>query len=238
MGEINVFAISKDEAGKASAFLMPEVLEALKAGLPVTSLIAVDSEEALGALAGAIDGEVFEIKSLYVSPGKRRMGAGRALVESLEELLSETDIVIRAQYTVENEDNAVLMPFFKSMGFKEDPLETPAFLTGYLEDLHITGTGEKPEMNILTFSEVSKQILKVMTNTCIKNGYPVPEEGFASDKLDGELSLCAMKGMEGRAYVTTEILSEELVFVSTLWTLPEYAPQLMVMLERLIKGLK
>ena len=49
--------------------------------------MAVIDGEAVGALAGAINEHIFEIWSLYVEPGHRRKGAGRALVDALEKLL-------------------------------------------------------------------------------------------------------------------------------------------------------
>lgn len=60
--------------------------------------MAVIDGEAVGALAGAINEHIFEIWSLYVEPGHRRKGAGRALVDALEKLLeSVAGMPIRAR---------------------------------------------------------------------------------------------------------------------------------------------
>ena len=69
---MNIYTIRPEQADMASSLLLPEVTEAIKEGLPVTSLIATDNGRAVGALAGAIDDEGFHIVSLYVHPTFRR----------------------------------------------------------------------------------------------------------------------------------------------------------------------
>ena len=133
MSEIKAFPIREDEALKASPFFSQEVFDALKKGLPLTAFVAVKDSEAIGAVAGAIDGYIFEIWSIYVDPEYRRQGAGTALINALEELLESVTedktavagMPIRVRYTSLTEDNRALRPFFLKLGFVEDPIPHP-----------------------------------------------------------------------------------------------------------------
>ena len=66
MSEIKAFPIREDEALKASPFFSQEVFDALNKGLPLTAFVAVKDSEAMGAVAGAIDGHIFEIWSTLI----------------------------------------------------------------------------------------------------------------------------------------------------------------------------
>ncbi|MBQ9442780.1 MAG: GNAT family N-acetyltransferase [Lachnospiraceae bacterium] len=71
-----------NEAEDISGYLRPEVETVLKKGLPVTAYAAACDGTIAGAIAGAIDNEVFEIWSLYVDPEYRRRGVGSALIQT------------------------------------------------------------------------------------------------------------------------------------------------------------
>ncbi len=240
MSEIKIYpVISKEEVKRAQSLLSEQVTEALSKGLPATALVAVEDELAIGALAGAIDDEVFEIVSLYVVPEKRRQGAATALVEKLIEILDDEDIAIRAQYTVENEDNSALMPFFQSMGFFNDRISYPTYYIGYLDDIKIDyRNARKIDGKIVSFSEVSSILLKSTSNDSMSHGFPIPDGGLTDDKLERDLCFCVVKDGKIGAYVTVKNLEDGLLEIPAIWSGLQNPMETVSMVFRLVGALK
>ncbi len=250
MSEIQTYPIGKDEAEKASPFLSQEAEKALLKGLPVTALAAVLDGNAIGALAGAIDGYVFEIWSIYVDPEHRRKGAGRALIGALEKLLEGSEGVmttaagmpIRARYTAVSKDNETLLPFFLGMGFNGDPIPHPMYYMGYLDDIKsrnkLSARMFQSSDEILPFSRTSERILKLTSNQSIQQGFPVPEGGLLSDRVDRDLSFCTIHGDKIKAYVTAEDRGDNMVEISSLWSGIDNPVVLLAMLIKVIDALR
>ena len=100
MVDIKIVPLEKEHADSAGRLMLEQPREALKRGLPVPAFAAVADNVAVGAIAGAVaEGGVFEIHSLFVVPGYRRQGIGRA------------------EYTLENSDQKTLAPFFEALDF-------------------------------------------------------------------------------------------------------------------------
>ena len=250
MGEIKIYPIGQEEAEKAGQFLVKEAEETLAKGLPLTALVAVIDGEAVGALAGAINEHIFEIWSLYVEPGHRRKGAGRALVDALEKLLesvagdktSVAGMPIRARYTSVIDDNKTLRPFFLKLGFMEDPLPHPMYYIGYLDDVKsrekLSSRSFTKVSGIIPFSKVEDRLLIDASNVSAKQGYPMPEGGLLSGRVSRELSFCTVRGGKIAAYVTVEEVDSDLVEVSALWSGLDNPVELLSMLIILIDALR
>jgi len=71
MSDYKIYPILAEQADIADALLLPEIAVALKRKLPITAFVAVDGNFAVGAIAGFIEGDTFEIRSLYVIPNYR-----------------------------------------------------------------------------------------------------------------------------------------------------------------------
>lgn len=240
MSDIKIYPIaSKEEVKKAEPLIDREVYAALKKGLPVTALVAVQDGVAIGALAGAIDGDVFEIASLYVVPEKRRLGVGRALVEKLIELTDDEDIAIRAQYTLVNDDNAPLVPFFRSLGFYNDRISFPAYYIGSLEDIKVDYKHSKRiDGKIVSFSEASTILLKTASNFSMSHGYPVPEGGLTDERLEKDLCFCVIKDGKVQAYATVWNLEDGLLEIPALWSGLENPMETISMVLRLVGAIR
>ena len=250
MSEIKAFPIREDEALKASPFFSQEVFDALKKGLPLTAFVAVKDSEAIGAVAGAIDGYIFEIWSIYVDPEYRRQGAGTALINALEELLESVTedktavagMPIRVRYTSLTEDNRALRPFFLKLGFVEDPIPHPMYYVGYLDDIKsrdkISSRSLTRVSGIVPFSQTEDKLLKLASNVSAQQGYPMPEGGLLSGSVNRELSFCIVREGKIGAYVTVEEIDEDLVEVSALWSGLENPMELLSMLLILIDALR
>lgn len=250
MSEIKAFPIREDEALKASPFFSQEVVDALNKGLPLTAFVAVKDSEAMGAVAGAIDGHIFEIWSIYVDPQYRRQGAGTVLINALEELLESVTedktavagMPIRVRYTSLTEDNRALRPFFLKLGFVEDPIPHPMYYVGFLDDIKsrdkISSRSLTRVSGIVPFSQTEDKLLRLASNVSAQQGYPMPEGGLLSGSVNRELSFCIVREGKIGAYVTLEEIDEDLVEVSALWSGLENPMELLSMLIILIDALR
>ena len=239
MSEVKVYVITKEAAEKTRSLFLPEIAEVPEDGLPTTALAAVKDEMTVGALAGAIKGDVFEIYSLYVEPEYRRKGVARELIWKLEELLSDSGMAIRAQFTVEDGDSGTLPPFFMSMGFTDDPLLYPSYYMGYLGDLNLEDkTGGKSDGDIVSFAEVNETLLREMSHIFAGEGAPLPENGLTSPEVDKELSFCVLHEEKIVSYATVEPIDEKTVYISSVWTAHNNPRQMLFMLFKLVGALK
>lgn len=60
MGNVRILAASKEQAEIVAPFMGAEAAEALKKGLPITVLAAVDSDGVAGVLSGMMDKGAFD----------------------------------------------------------------------------------------------------------------------------------------------------------------------------------
>ena len=240
MNDIRVYPLDRDEAEMAGRFLLPEAVAALKKDLPVTVLVAVEDGRAVGALAGAIDGEVFELCSLYVEPGCRRRGAGTALIQRLSELVDEDETAIRAQFTPVDEEGEALRSFLRKMGFYEDAPLYPRYYIGYLEDIQLGGTGSriKGGVPILSFAETDEKLLKSADRKGFREGWPMPDGGLAGEDADRRLSLCVVKDKEIQAYVTAADRKDGLVEITSMWSRLENPREAHYMFSQFVENLR
>ena len=220
--------------------MLPQMRKALGEGLPVPALTAVIDGKAVGAIAGAAAGMgVFEIHSLYVAPEYRRQGAGRALIDSIAELTDSMGLGLKAEYTLQDEDNKTLEPFFVANDFVDDPVEYPMYCLGRLENLSINVRGsQRMYKGIQPFLETPGRMLEAATLRSFKTGWPLPEGGLMSDKTDREMSYCVSDGDKIRAYVAVEPMAYEMVRISALWSELNDPREMMVMLSRTLERMK
>ncbi len=265
MENIRICAITNDIADKACGLIFPEVLEALKEGLYVTAFAAVIEDIAVGGLAGVTDGGVFDIASIYVLPEYRRRGVGRALIEWLEELLTDGDdasVYIRAEYTMLDEDNKTLYPFFLALNFIEDDTGLPMYYTGLLGDLYLDDIPLNKEKRVseisdeeggsdvaltqnrlkdkkvLSFTEAGKMLLRSATAEAASGGFPLPEGGLSSERLDADLSFCVAEEEKIRAYIAVEPIEKDLIKIPALWSSLSDPRMLMTMLSYAVNAVK
>ncbi|MBO6137920.1 MAG: GNAT family N-acetyltransferase [Lachnospiraceae bacterium] len=237
MSDIEIYRLTQENAKDAAGILLPEVVQALKEDKPVTVLAAMDGNTVIGALGGAVDGGAFEIASLFVHPDHRRRGAGQKLIWSLQDIM-EDELVIKADYNVENEDNKTLRPFFDSMGFKTERAVYPSYYIASLNRLRTSSIIEKEEESILYFSEVPDSLIRAASNTGFEKGYPMPEGGLLAANIDKHMSFCVVKDDKMSAYVAVEPIDEEMVKVSALWSETPNPKELIVMLSRMLRELR
>lgn len=221
---IRVFFIDtadEEAVKKTEGLVSAEVMEAMKRKLPVTVFLAAYGNMAAGVLAGAVNNGIFDIESLYVAPEYRRLGIGTALIDRLRQTLLMKDIMIRAEYTLENEEKRAFSSFFKSNGFSRERIKIPCYYLSTIGDMK-TEQDERLrnryEGTILPFKEISDSVLKTASAYSKNEGFPLPEGGLLSDRVDRDLSFSALSNGRIMAYIAVEKDRDGLVLIPALWS--------------------
>ena len=242
MSEIQIVAVTEEQYGNAAVMMLPEVAELLSKGMPMTVLAAVTENIAVGVLAGMVDSETrsFIISSLYVHPDYRRSGAGRELVWRLEDILDEADeqLVIRAEYTLQDPDNLTLKPFFTEMGFRQEKVSFPAYYVTEVEDIRINESGDERDDQIHSFDSVPDMLLKAAANRSISDGLTLPEGGLTAENIDRETSYCVLDKEAVNAFMAVENMDEELLRIPALWSELKNPKEMIKMIESSLKTIK
>ena len=216
---MNIYMIRPEQADMASSLLLPEVTEAIKEGLPVTSLIATDNGRAVGALAGGIDDEGFHIVSLYVHPTFRRKGVAHALVEKLMDILEDQDVLIRVDYTRETAEQDSLRPFLVREGFYQDEKIYPAYYIATLDELKgaWSQSGFPRGYDLRTFSDLSEDLLRKASNEAIERETLLWPGGLLSEEISEDLSLAVLQSENVSAYAALQDKDAQLVSLEEIW---------------------
>lgn len=221
MEDLSIFRIQREYWKEASGFLTEEVCETLRIGLPVLVMGAAVGDSVVGALAGSIDQEIFDISSLFVTPAARRCGVGTALMNALEDLLSEVNncLAVHAAYTRQSKDNHTLEPFFNSLGFREDRLRFPVYYASDLKKTitHFSNVNIKG-IKLLSFEETPEDLLSALNVHASMAYLPVPEGGLLSDEIDRALSFCVSDKKKILAYAVTENDEDGMIILSDIWS--------------------
>ena len=216
---MNIYTIRPEQADMASSLLLPEVTEAIKEGLPVTSLIATDNGRAVGALAGAIDDEGFHIVSLYVHPTFRRKGVAHALVEKLMDILEDQDVLIQVDYTRETAEQDSLRPFLIREGFQQDQKEYPAYYIARLDELKgaWSQSGFPRGYDLKTFSDLSEDVLRKANDAAMERDTLLAPKGLLSGEISEQLSLAVLQSENVSAYAALQDKDAKLVSLEEIW---------------------
>ncbi len=259
---MNIILIQKEDADRIAPLLPEEVTKSLKEGMPVTVFAAIEDDLAVGTIAGAVDGDTFELISIYVHPDYRRRGIGEALIQRLDELLEGENLPVRAEYTLQDPEGDELQSldyFLRIQGFTEEEEKLPCWFMGQVRDLKTKPNPAKEpfedllppeelirqqllkedrirekeeEEKIRAFQEVPEKTLKAAAAEAQSHGAPVPEGGLISPSVDSKISSCVLEEGKVRAYLTAEVLSEDLIKISALYSALPDPRDLMSMIDR------
>lgn len=232
MGNFTISMITEKGIDSVAGMLAPEVVSAVKKGLPATALAVVEDDTAIGALGGAIDRDTFEIVSIYVTPEHRRRGAGRALMKKLFELADAEDLMVRAEYTPIDSDGKTLEPFFKAMDFLQEDLALPVYYVDELKNFTLDSRslpGSRSE--ILTFDETPAKVLnEAMAQREENEGLLAEMDGYI-DHIDRNMSFAAVDRGEIKSCVLTERVGARMIQLSPVWSVEDDIRDVKLMLS-------
>ena len=157
---MKVNALPHEFPEKYRLLLLPEVVEQLSAGMPITVLILTEEDTACGAVAGYIRGSRVVISSLYVSRGFRLKGGGRLLLEKLIEQLPKEVLGLEISYTITAEEHQTLQPFLERMDFWSEPDNGETVFAISLSEMMKSPSMESADKRLGTpFSELETSLL-------------------------------------------------------------------------------
>lgn len=229
--------IGKEQLDTFSTLFLPQIVDAIIKGEPVTALGAVKDKVAVGAVAGYLEDSVYKIISLYVAPDYRRQGVARKLLEKLEEfLLTDKNITaMEINYTVTEQEHSELKPFCEKLGFEEEEQKGETLYTFTLAQAAASPlfkAGEKSNSHILPFRQLSEKLLREAQREAVLLDVPVPEAGLLGGEVDRDLSHALVD--EGRI-VGCVVFDRSLANLPTLacvWTNKAEAVVLPALLKR------
>lgn len=136
MPEFKTFFVDKKNIDVVKGVFPEETVNAILEDMPVTALIAISDEMAVGFLAGVWDEYTFMLDYLFVPPEHRRQGIGKAMLRSLCSELEKKvkDVRICCEYTGLDEERETLAGFFEAEGFSSVRADYPCY--------YISGTGD------------------------------------------------------------------------------------------------
>ena len=232
MSKFSITQITKKKIDSISHMLAPEIVSAVKEGQPVTALAAVEDDTAVGALGGVVDGDTFEIISIYVIPSRRRNGAGTALMKTIFELADEEDLMVRAEYTPMDSEGKTIEPFLNALDFIKESAVFPVYCCEALGSFSIDSKNLPGTMSeILTFAEAPEKLIRdAIKQSREEDGMLGDIEGFMGIIKKGLSFLAARKGMI-QACVMAEQIQKDAILLTPVWGVKPDMEEMRMMLS-------
>lgn len=203
--------IADDDMWAFEPLLLPQAVEALHRGEPLTVMGIMQEDTACGALAGYVADGCFHLISLYVAPDYRRQGGARRMLRELETLLwDEPDIgAMEIEFTTAEADNETLLPFLKTLQFMQEDdggRNIYTFTLGQLKPVSLpkSSKDQEREGRIRSFAQLSEDVLRAAQKRSIALGLPQPEQMLTSPQLERKLSYAVVKNGRVEAYAAVD----------------------------------
>lgn len=216
---MHIVALSPENANAFLPLLLPETADALTAGEPITALGLADADTAIGAVAGYLSENIFQISSLYVAPDHRRLGGGWMLMNALVELLEEHASGIEISFTITQQEHRFLQAFMVAMGFHKEPSNGQ---NTYLTTLDKIGTA--PLFSSIKsstgtpFSKLNKRLLCHAEQVAASANAPMPKGGLLADSIDQDISAAVLEKGCIQAYILFDHTWSDGLMLSALWS--------------------
>lgn len=200
--------------------ILPQVYKSMEDKMPITALGLSDKNKAVGALAGLIvEGNVFEVLSIYVDKEYRRCGGGTMLVRTLQDLLEEPDIPAVLSCLESEGENDTVIALMESIGAARDT-QLEGFYRGKPESIWESGLFNRDYKNpdIKRFSQLNKIELEDAMKVISKFKVPLDDNYFSSGGILRNVSLALIKNgtVQGVMLFCGDGSSEPIVLLSSL----------------------
>lgn len=207
------------EPGVFASLLLPETVQQLQAGEPVTALGLTEGRLAVGAAAGYLVGQMFQVTSLYVAPDYRRQGGGRRLLEGLQQLTRGQADGLEIRFTADKEEQQALLPFLERMGFtRQDNHGETLFRTTLGEIAQVPFFAKGGAGHATPFSKLGESQLLDVEHVAAAVDAPVPVGGLRSKKVDRDISMAVLSDGAVQAYVVGDTVWSGGLRLSALWS--------------------
>lgn len=203
--------IADDDMWAFEPLLLPQAVEALHRGEPLTVMGIMQADTACGALAGYVADGCFHLISLYVAPDYRRQGGATMMMHVMEQLLwDEANIgAMEIEFTTAEADNETLLPFLQTLQFMQEDdggRNIYTFTLGQLKPVSLpkSSKDQEREGRIRSFAQLSEDVLRAAQKRSIALGTPQPEQTLTSPQLERELSYAVVKNGRIEAYAAVD----------------------------------
>ena len=206
---MQIGVIADDDMQIFEPLLLPEAVEALQQGEPVTVMGMVQEDVACGALAGYVSDGCFHVISLYVAPDYRRQGGARRMLHRLEAWIYEEPEIgaMDIAFTTAEPDNETLLPFLEAMGFSQENdggYNIYTFALGDLRQMQVSQVSGDKNGRVRPFSQLSDDLLHAAQKRSVALGTPQPEQTLTSRELERELSYALVRDGRIEAYAAVD----------------------------------
>ncbi len=201
--------IDAADAGAFEPLLLPQAVEALQRGEPLTVMGIMQEDTACGALAGYVSDGCFHLISLYVAPDYRRQGGARRMLRELETLLRDEPTIgaVDIEFTTAEPDNETLLPFLEALQFMPEDdggKNIYTFTLGQLKTVKQPKAVNEKDGRVRAFSQLSEDLLRAAQKRSVALGTPQPEQTLTSPQLERELSYAVVKNGRIEAYAAVD----------------------------------
>lgn len=180
--------VNEDNIDVFGTLLLQDVRDDINNGLPVICLGWMVDEKAAGAVSGTVSEDVFQINSLYVAPGYRKMGGGNFLLESIEGLVSDYVGNIGIRFASTGAEAGLLEVFLNHRGYRSEILEDQMYVTT-LADAEVEREFSRDDEIVgESFADTSERLLKKITKQTDVLKQPLPNGGLLGPDVDREIS--------------------------------------------------
>ena len=173
--------IADDDMWAFEPLLLPQAVEALHSGEPLTVMGIMQEDTACGALAGYVADGCFHLISLYVAPDYRRQGGARRMLRELETLLRDEPTIgaVDIEFTTAEPDNETLLPFLEALQFMPEDdggKNIYTFTLGQLKAVKQPKAVNEKDGRVRAFSQLSEDLLRAAQKRSVALGAPQPEQ--------------------------------------------------------------
>lgn len=201
--------ISTEQLPVFRSLLLPNVVQAMERGEPVTAIGLTEDGIACGAAAGYPQKGRFLIVSFYVAPDYQRRGGGRMMMDYLVSLAADFPGIIGLEisFTKTAPAHDAMEPFLRKMDF--------LLTAGMDENIYLTTIGQvaqapffaaknAPSAQILSFSQIPNLVLTSTDKELRHKGLPLPELPLNSPQLECEVSCALVRNNEIQSFLAFE----------------------------------
>ena len=204
------------------SLLLPNVVQAMERGEPVTAIGLIEDGIACGAAAGYPQNGRFQIVSFYVAPDYQRRGGGRMMMDYLTCLVSDFPGIsgLEMSFTKTLPAHDSLDPFLTKMGFLlTDGKDENIYLTslGQVAQSPFFAVKNPPSPQLLPFSQVPRLLLSSIDKELRHKGVPLPKLPLTSPELEQEVSCALIKNNEIQSFLAFERSDKGELILSFAW---------------------
>ncbi len=184
--------------------LTEQAVRLIKEGAPVYAVGAAEdrTDTACGAIAGYVQGGVFFVISLFVSPEYRRQGYGNLLIGDLVEICRENGMGISVSYGESGGETEALREFLEYWRFRREEIsEGQIYEIALKEALQSAYYRRVETPHVCRLADCSEHQIRKLSRRAYEEEMPVPENGFFAPDLEKNISVVYLRDQEPSAYL-------------------------------------